>query len=136
MSKQEMAPEQLRYAEWLRWSGWFGLGLLVAAFVVYVTGVLSPHVPVAELPLFWKLSSGELAAQAGGHGTWEWAGLLHKGDMLNLLGIAVLSGCSVLPLLAITATYLQRGDRLFAVLCVLQVVVLILAASGFVAAGH
>jgi hypothetical protein len=132
----EVAPEQVRYAEWLRWSGWFGLALLVAAFVVYVTGVLLPHVPVGELPRVWKLSSGELAAHAGGHANWEWISLLHRGDMLNLLGIAVLSGCSALPLLAVTGTYLRRGDRLFAALCLLQVAVLVLAASGLVAVGH
>jgi hypothetical protein len=136
MEVPEVAPEQIRYAEWLRWSGWFGLGLLVAAFVVYVTGVLSPHVPVSELPQVWKLSSGELAAHAGGHARWEWLRLLYRGDMLNLLGIAVLSGCSALPLLAVTATYLRRGDRLFAVLSVLQVAVLVLAASGIIAVGH
>jgi hypothetical protein len=136
MDTPEAAPEQIRYAEWLRWSGWFGLALLIAAFVVYVTGVLAPHVPVGELPLVWKMSSSELAAHAGGHADWEWVGLLQKGDMLNLLGIAVLSGCSVLPLLAVAGTYLRRGDRLFAALCLLQVAVLVLAASGVIAVGH
>jgi hypothetical protein len=136
MDTPEIAPEQIRYAEWLRWSGWFGLALLVGAFLVYVTGVLLPHVPVDELPRVWKLASSELAALAGGHAHWEWALLLHKGDMLSLLGIAVLSGCSALPLLAVTDIYLRRGDRLFAALCLLQVAVLVLAASGLVAVGH
>jgi hypothetical protein len=136
MDTPEVAPEQVHYAEWLRWSGWFGLGLLVAAFVVYVTGVLMPHIAVDELPRVWKLSSVALAEHVGGHANWEWARLLHKGDMLNLLGIAVLSGCSALPLLAVTGTYLRRGNRLFAVLCLLQVAVLVLAASGIVAVGH
>lgn len=136
MKTPDIAPEQIRYAEWLRWSGWFGLVLLIAAFILYVTGILAPHVPVDELPRVWKMSSGELAAHAGGHGAWEWVGLFHKGDLLNLLGIAVLSGCSALPLLAVTGSYLRRGDRLFATLCLLQVAVLVLAASGFIAVGH
>ncbi len=131
-----IAPEQIRYAEWLRWSGWFGLALLVVAALLYVAGVLAPHVPVDELPRVWKMPSRELAAHIGGHGHWDWVALLHKGDMLSLLGIAVLAGCSALPLLAVVGIYLRRGDRLFALLCVLQVAVLVLAASGLVAVGH
>jgi hypothetical protein len=53
-----------------------------------------------------------------------------------MLGIAILSGCSALPLLAVTGIYLRRGDRLFAALCLLQVAVLVLAASGLIAPGH
>ncbi len=131
-----IAPEQIRYAEWLRWSGWFGLALLVVAALLYVAGVLAPHVPVDELPRVWTMPSRELAALIGGHGHWDWVALLHKGDMLSLLGIAVLAGCSALPLLAVVGIYLRRGDRLFALLCVLQVAVLVLAASGLVAVGH
>jgi hypothetical protein len=131
-----IAPEQVRYAEWLRWSGWFGLALLIVASLLYVTGILPPHVPVGELPRVWTMSSRELATSAGGHGHWAWIALLHKGDMLGLLGIAVLSGCSALPLLAVVDVYWRRGDRLFAVLCLLQVAVLVLAASGAVSVGH
>lgn len=134
--KPHIAPEQIRYAEWLRWSGWFGLALLIVASLLYVTGVMAPHVPVGELPRVWLMSSRELAAHAGGHGNWDWVALLHKGDMLSLLGIAMLAGCSALPLLAVVGIYLRRGDRLFALLCVLQVAVLVLAASGFVSVGH
>ncbi len=131
-----IAPEQIRYAEWLRWSGWFGLALLIVASLLYVTGILPPHVPVGELPRVWTASSRELAASVGGHGDWAWVVLLHKGDMLSLLGIAALSGCSALPLLAVVGIYLRRGDRLFALLCVMQVAVLVLAASGVVSVGH
>lgn len=131
-----IAPEQTRYAEWLRWSGWFGLTLLVVASLLYVIGILPPHVPVGDLPRVWTMSSRELAASLGGHGHWAWVALLHKGDMLSLLGIAVLSGCSALPLLAVVGIYLRRGDRLFAALCLLQVAVLALAASGVVSVGH
>lgn len=136
MDMPPIAPEQKRYAEWLRWSGWSGLALLIVASLLYVAGILPPHVPVGELPRVWLMSSRELAEHVGGHGNWDWVALLHKGDMLSLLGIAVLSGCSALPLLAVVGIYLRRGDRLFAALCLLQVAVLVLAASGLVAVGH
>lgn len=136
MDRPHIAPEQNRYAEWLRWSGWFGLTLLIVASLLYVAGVLAPHVPVKELPRVWLMSSRDLATHVGGHGHWDWVVLLYKGDMLSLLGIAVLAGCSAAPLLAVVGIYLRRGERLFAALCVLQVAILVLAASGLVSVGH
>lgn len=136
MNKIDIAPEQIRYAEWLRWSGWLGLAVLVGSFGLYVTGVLPPVVPVEQLPQMWGLASRELMQRHGLEGGWSWIGLLGRGDMLNLLGIAILSGCSALPLLAVTGIYLRRGDRLFGALCLLQVAVLVLAASGLIAPGH
>jgi hypothetical protein len=136
MKTPDDVPEQVRYAQWLWWSGSFGLTLLIVGFVLYVSGALPPHVPVGELPMVWKMSSRELAEHVGGHAGWDWVLLPHKGDMLNLFGIAVLSGCSALPLLAASVIYLRRGDRLFAGLCLAQVAVLVLAASGIIAVGH
>jgi hypothetical protein len=136
MNKIDIAPEQIRYAEWLRWSGWLGLAVLVGAFGLYVTGVLPPVIPVDQLPQAWRLSSRELMLQHGLQGGWSWIHSIARGDMLNMLGIAILAGCSALPLLAVTDIYLRRGDRLFAALCLLQVAVLVLAASGLIAPGH
>lgn len=136
MGADGIPPEQIRYAEWLRWSGWLGLGVLVAAFVVYVTGLVAPLIPLEQLPQLWRLPSRELMAMHGVEGGPGWLLALNRSDMLNLLGIAILSTCSALPLLAVTGIYLRRGDRLFAALCVLQAAVLVLAASGLFAAGH
>lgn len=136
MNKIDIAPEQIRYAEWLRWSGWLGLAVLVGAFGLYVTGVLPPVIAVEHLPQVWGLPSRELMQRHELEGGWSWIGSLGRGDMLNILGIAILSGCSALPLLAVTGIYLRRGDRLFVALCLLQVAVLVLAASGLIAPGH
>lgn len=136
MNKIDIAPEQIRYAEWLRWSGWLGLAVLVGAFGLYVTGVLPPVIPVDQLPQAWRLPSRELMLQHGLQGGWSWIRSITRGDMLNLLGIAILSGCSALPLLAVTGIYRRRGERLFAALCLLQVAVLVLAASGLITPGH
>lgn len=136
MSTDNIPPEQIRYAEWLRWSGWLGLAVLVAAFFVYATGLVPPAIPVDQLAQLWQLPSAELMALHNLEGGWHWVLALNRGDMMNVLGIAILSGCSALPLLAVTGIYLRRGDRLFAALCLLQVAVLVLAASGLITAGH
>lgn len=136
MNRPDIPPEQIRYAEWLRWSGWFGLAVLVGAFLAYVAGILPPVIPVEQLPQAWLLPARVMMEQHGQEGGWNWIFYLNRGDTLNLLGIALLSGCSVLPLLAVSEIYLRRRERLFAVLCLAQVAVLLLAASGLIGAGH
>jgi hypothetical protein len=136
VNTEAIAPEQIRYAEWLRWSGWLGLAVLVAAFFVYVTDLVAPAIPVDQLAKLWQLPSRELMALHGLEGGWNWVSALNRSDMQNLLGIAILAGCSALPLLAVTPIYLRRGDRLFGALCLLEVAVLALAASGLIAPGH
>ena len=48
----------------------------------------------------------------------------------------MLTGASLLALLALLPLYLRQRDRLYAALCVAQVAVLLLAASGLLTAGH
>lgn len=136
MNANDVAPEQVRYAEWLRWTSGIGLAVLAAAFVLYVAGVLPPLIPFEQLPQAWKLSSREMIQHYALKGGWSWIHSLGSGDMLNLLGIAILSGCSAFPLLAVTGIYLKRRDWTFALLCLLQVAVLALAASGLIGTGQ
>jgi hypothetical protein len=132
----DIPPEHARYARWLHWSGWLGLAVLVGAFVVYAMGLVPPVIPLERLPELWKLSSQDVMQLHGLEGGWHWIRRLDRSDMLNMLGIAILAGCSALPLLAVTPIYLRRGDRIYAALCVLVVAVLVLAASGVISTGH
>ena len=130
------AEEQVRYATWLQWSGWIGLLSLVGTFLLYATGMLAPVISFEQLPHVWSLSAAQLLHETGQSPGWAWLRLLDRGDVLNLVGIALLASCSAAPLLAVVPIYLRRGDRVFAILCLLQVAVLVLAASGVVSAGH
>lgn len=132
----DIPPEHSRYAQWLHWSGWLGLAVLVGAFLVYATGLVPPVIPLERLPELWTLSSQEFMQLHGLEGGWHWIARLDRSDMLNVLGIAILAGCSALPLLAVTPIYLRRGDRVYAALCLLVVAVLVLAASGVISTGH
>jgi hypothetical protein len=132
----DLPPEQVRYAQWLHWSGWLGLAVLAGAFLVYVTGIVAPTIPLERLPRLWHLSAEEFKQLHRLEGGWTWIRTLNRGDALNVLGIAILSGCSALPLIAVTPIYARRGDRIYAALCLLLVAVLVLAASGVIAPGH
>ncbi|MBS0436133.1 MAG: hypothetical protein U1E80_07530 [Piscinibacter sp.] len=129
-------PEQLRYARWLEWGTRVGLAALTLIFLAYGIGLVEPHVPHSRLPEVWNLPVSQFLAATGLPTGWGWLAFAHRGDIANLLGIAMLTGASLLALLALLPLYLRQRDRLYAALCVAQVAVLLLAASGLLTAGH
>lgn len=130
MSGLIQSAPQLRYALWLEWGTRLGLLVLVASFVAYLAGWLPAHVPPQDLPRFWSQPVGEFIGSTGSPRGWGWLPLLDRGDMLGLAGIGILAGCSAAALLALVPLYARGHDRPFVFLCVVQVGVLLAAASG------
>ena len=63
--------------------------------------------------------------------------MLDRGDILNYVGFVLLAGLSVLGYFVLFVAYVRHGDRLFASICILEILVLLLAASGIlVSSGH
>ena len=122
--------EQLRYARLLDVGSKAGFVMLVAGFLAYATGVLEEHVVVDQLPALWGLSLPEYLRATQTPTGWGWIAHLHKGEFAGLVGIAVLAGCSVVCLAAIVPLYVRRGDRIYAAICTLEIIVVVLAASG------
>jgi hypothetical protein len=131
-----IGDDHLCYAVWLARGTTVGFVVMAIAFVAYIAGVIEPQVPLAELPLLWREPAEHYLAATGIANGWGWARLLDKGDMLSLVGVAALSGCSVLSLLAVAPVYLRQRKRLLAGVCVAEVVVIALAASNFLSASH
>ena len=129
-------PEQMRYAKWLDWGTRVGLVVLLLSFAVYVGGLAESHVPVSRLPELWGHPVARFLQLTDSPTGWGWLALVHRGDIAGLLGIAILAGSSVLCLLAAVPLYLARGDKAFAALCVAEVMVVLLAASGWLQGGH
>lgn len=130
-----LADEQLTYARVLDAGMKIGLLSLLVTFALYVIGVLTPHVPVEELPRYWSLPVKEYLAATGIHPGWGWLRMLGKGDFLNFLGIAFLSSVAILCYLSITPIFFRKRDRIYAWLAVAEVLVLALAASGVLRSG-
>lgn len=128
--------EQLRYARWLEIGTRAGLGLLVLLFLAYASGLTTPQMPHERLPQVWGLPVGEFLQATGMPVGWDWLALAHRGDIANLLGIALLIGCSLPPLLGLVPLYAARGNRIYIGICLAEVAVILLAASGVLSAGH
>jgi hypothetical protein len=129
-------PEQLRYARLLDWGTRIGLVVLVLSFASYVLGLAESHVPVDRLPELWVHPVERYLELTQVPTGWNWLALIHRGDIAGLAGIVILSGCSLVCLLALVPLYLKRGDRAFAALCLAEVAVVVLAASGVLTGGH
>jgi hypothetical protein len=127
---------QMLYAALLDWGARFGLLMLVIGFALYVLGVLVPHVPLEQMAGLWSQPAASYLQQTGTPTGWGWLALVHKGDLFNLVGIALLAGCSLPPLLGSAWLYLKQRDWPLATICVLVAAVVVLAASGVLTAGH
>lgn len=130
------SAEQLRYASWLERGTRVGLGVLIAAFAAYMVGWLPALVPPDQLPAIWGQPVGRYLAATGAPTGWSWLSHLGRGDMLSLAGIVILASCSLPSLLVLAAMYRRQGDKAFAAMCVAEVLVIVLAASGLLAGGH
>jgi hypothetical protein len=127
---------QLLYAVLLDWGARIGLLVLVLGFALYLLGVLIPLVPLEQMPGLWNQPAASYLKHTGTPTGWGWVALVHKGDLLNLVGIALLAGCSLPPLLGAAWLYLRQRDWALAAICMLIVAVIVLAASGQLTAGH
>ena len=131
----EAGSEQLLYARILEIGMFIGLVILLITYALYMIGIPKPYIPHAEVPNYWTLNVNDYLHDAKIHAGWAWLGMLKYGDFLNFIGIAFLAGVSIICFASIVPTLLKNGDTVYAVLCVLEVIILCVAASGILGAG-
>jgi len=132
----EATPEQLLYAKVLEWGMFIGLLILFITFAIYAFGIMKPYIPLDEISQHWGKSVREYLHDAQIKDGWGWLGMLKYGDFLNFIGIAILAGVTIICYVAIVPTLLKNNDKVYAVLAVLEAVILTVAASGIIAVGH
>jgi len=135
MSKYHVTEEQIAYAKILDLGMKIGLCALVISFGMYVLGILEPHVPLNDLPKYWKLPVHDYLQQTNIGQGWSWLYMLNKGDFLNFVGIAFLAGVSIVCYLRVIPMLFRKGDTIYAFLAIAEVSVLVLAASGLLKSG-
>jgi len=136
MGKDYTTDEQRLYAALLDKGMKIGLAILVVTFGLYVFGVLEPTVPVTDLTKYWSMSVHDYLAATGIGTGWSWVAHLGQGDLLNFAGIAFLAGITIVCYIAIIPTLLRKKDMPYVVLAIVEVAVLVLAASGVLKSGH
>jgi hypothetical protein len=136
MGKEVKATEeQIAYAKLLDMGMKVGLLALIVTFLIYLTGILSPHVPVNDLQKYWSMPVKEYLAATGIHTGWSWLGMVGKADFLNFIGIAFLAGVTILCYIRVIPIFFRKKDGIYGIIAVIEVLVLVLAASGILTAG-
>jgi len=135
MAGKTKVTEQLAYATILDKGMKIGLLMLVISFIIYVTGILTPYIPVSDLPKYWGMSVHKYLEATGIHPGWAWLKLLGKGDFLNFVGIAFLAGVTAVCYIRIIPILFRKKDMAFGIIAIIEVVVLVLAASGLLKSG-
>ncbi|MEO8123030.1 MAG: hypothetical protein ABI633_03190 [Burkholderiales bacterium] len=129
------APEQFVYARLLERGTRLGLVILVLSFVAHVMGWVPPQVPLEQLPALWSHPVEVFLAETGSPTGWRWVLLIYRSDVASMAGIVVLGGVSIVCLAALVPIYRRRGERAFAALCIAELLVILIAASGLLSVG-
>ena len=128
-------PEQVTYANMLFYGCWGGLALMAVTYLLYVLGIIAPHVPLEKVPLLWSQPVGTYLELGNVPHGWGWTVLIAKGDFLNFTGIVLLAGMTIICYIPLIPVYLKRKEHVFAWLAAAEILVLLVAASGIVGGG-
>jgi len=132
----EASREQILYARMLEKGMYLGLLILFITFIVYALGVMTPCIPMDELPGLWCMSSSDYLHAANIPTGWGWVSMIDQGDFLNFIGIAILALLTIVCYIIVIPLLLKKKDFLYASMAALEVIILALAASGILAGGH
>ena len=131
------SPAQLRYADTLFYGALLGFVTMLVTYTLYVLGVLTPQIPLEEMPRLWSQSAAAYRAAGNIPQGWGWLALVGKGDMCNFIGIAFLAALTIFCFVQLAIGLVRQKQWIMAIIAILEVLVLSLAASGvLVAGGH
>ncbi len=133
--RTKASEEQLIYANILNIGMWLGLAVLTVTFLMYMFGVLPNFIPIEELPKYWSMKASKVLHELHAPSGWGWVAYIGKGDYLNFVGIAMLAGLTILCYLSIIPSLARKKDTAYLVIALIEVAVLVLAASGIMKTG-
>ncbi|MDX1775961.1 MAG: hypothetical protein R3297_05220 [Desulfobulbales bacterium] len=140
----EATNEQLLYANILSKGMLIGLVLLFITFALYVFGIMPAAIPLNEIANYWNQPVHDYLVAINNEFLhldhlptgWSWIKLIGKGDFINFVPVAILSGVTIVCYLAIVPGLFKRGDKAYAIMALAEALILALAASGLLAVGH
>ena len=128
----ENAPEQYIYAKIIFHISNLGLFALITGFILYILGVLTPLVPLQELPQYWSLSLSQFLEKSGAPTGWQWISMLVYGDVVPLLGISILASVSLCCFLFLLFSFLQRGAKVLVIIVAMELFFILISASNLI----
>jgi hypothetical protein len=130
---------QLAYAKTLDYVSHAVMLAMAAGYIVYMLQLLPLEVPVETIAGNWHLSAS--AMQAKLHPSCGWScfssltALLH-GDAVSYASVIFLALATLICLASAAAVFFSEKKHLFLAITMLQVLVLLVAASGIMTGSH
>ena len=124
------------YARWLGFGVAVGFAALVVSFAIYLSGAVAPGIPPQDLPKYWGLPVAEYVQATGAPTGWSWVKRLGESDLMNFAGVAILGCATMLCYLRMLPIFVAARQRVWIAICVAQLVVLAVAASGILFSVH
>ncbi len=105
------SPEQMRYANILSMGAWGGIVLLFVTYIIYLSGIMGAHVPMQDVIANWDKGVDEYMHITNSPHGWAWLSLIHEGDFLNFIGIAVLALMTIVCYFTLIPGYLKKRQQ-------------------------
>ncbi len=134
--RDRVSHEERVYARWLAAGTRLGFVALVVTFVLYVLELVPPGIALEQLPRYWHLPVTEFVALTGAPQGWTWIARLGEGDLLNFVGVAILAAVTVVCYARVLPLFVRARDRVFAAICIAEIIVLVAAAAGIFGGGY
>ena len=134
-SNSNISASQLLLSKLFRGVVLIGFVLILAGFIFYVSGLFPSTIPVSKISSYWHLSAKEYVNTTKITPKWGWVKELGSGDVQSLASLVFMSLSAPVCLIVMAVAFLRERDRVYAVLAILQSIILIISASGIVA-GH
>lgn len=130
VKKVAASPAQQRYATTLFYGAITGFILMLVTYFLYVTGIITPQIPLDQLPHLWTHNAASYRAAGSIPQGWGWLHLITKGDIANFIGIVFLAGVTLICYVQLAWSFIKTREWIMVVIAILEVLVLVSAASG------
>jgi hypothetical protein len=130
---------QLTYAKTLDYVAHTVIVVMAIGFLIYLMELLPLTVPIETIAGNWHLSAANLQAKLNLPCGWGCftspAGILH-GDIVSYISVIFLSLATLVCLASALTVFVSEKKHLYSVIATLQVLVLLVAASGIMSGGR
>lgn len=128
--KPEIDRVQLVYAAVLDVVSHTGMVLIAVGFLAYVARLLPLTVSIEDIASHWHLRAGEMNRLLAVPSGWSWVQDPLHGDVLSFISIIFLSMAAMICLVAVIPVFFAEKNRTYALIALLQVLVLAAAVVG------
>jgi len=111
----------------------FALAALFLSFVLYATELVPSAVRISEVPTHWHLSAAEYAARTETRTGWNWLSQIGQGRTIAFAALALFPAGMVVLTAASALLYARDRVTAYGLISFVEVIVLLVAASGVLA---